>query len=54
MIERQTLLESIEKNSKPFIQFIDYEIQTDDDQHEELIQINSKLKDTIESINDKF
>ncbi|CAF2157914.1 unnamed protein product, partial [Rotaria magnacalcarata] len=42
MIECQTLLEN---KSKPSVQF---------NQHEELIQINSELKHTIEQINDKF
>ncbi|CAM4785325.1 unnamed protein product [Rotaria magnacalcarata] len=52
--KKKEIEEQLNEYNKPSIQFVDYEIQTDDDQHEELIQINSELKHTIESINDKF
>ncbi|CAF3690411.1 unnamed protein product [Rotaria sordida] len=52
--ERQKLLEEIETNISPPIQSIDNEVQTIDDEHEKLLQINNTLKHTIETINDKI
>ncbi|CAF1269614.1 unnamed protein product [Rotaria sordida] len=52
--ERRKLLEEIETNISPPIQSIDNEVQTIDDEHEKLLQINNTLKHTIETINDKI
>jgi hypothetical protein len=53
MQERAKLLEEIEKKTLPPTQTTDNESQTDDRQHEKLVQVNNELqsfKDKIEGV----
>ena len=54
MEERGKLLEEIEKNTPLPIQKTDNEVQTDDDEHEKLLEMNNTLKHTVETIEDKI
>ena len=47
MKERASLLEEIEKNTLSPMQTTDNECQTDDHQHEKLVQVNKKLNELI-------
>ncbi len=52
--ERATLLEEVEKKTVLVIQTTDNESQTDDRQHEKLIQVNNKLKRALQTFKDKI
>jgi DNA repair exonuclease SbcCD ATPase subunit len=52
--ERAKLLEDIEKNTPSPIQTTDNEVQTDDDEHEKLLNLNNTLKQALETIGDKI
>lgn len=52
--ERAKLLEEIEKNKSLPIQRTENEVQTDDDEHEKLLEVNKSLKSTIETIENKI
>jgi hypothetical protein len=54
MKERAKLLEEIEKNTPVPIQTTDNEVQTDDRQHEKLVQMNNKLKRVLQTFKDKI
>ena len=47
-------MEEIEKKALPSVQTIDNESQTDDRQHEKLIQVNNKLKRVLQTFKDKI
>jgi len=52
--ERAKLLEEIEKNIRLPIPKIENEIQTDDNEHEKLLEVNKSLKSALEAIDDKI
>src|SRR5205814_10276549 len=52
--ERAKLLEEIEKKTLPSIPTADNETQTDDHQHEKLVQVNNKLKRILQIFKDKI
>jgi methyl-accepting chemotaxis protein len=52
--ERAKLLEELEKKTLPPIQTKDNESQTDDHQHEKLVQMNNKLKRALQTFKDKI
>jgi hypothetical protein len=54
MEERGKLLEEIEKSTPLPIQTTANEVQTDDDEHEKLLEMNNTLKHTVETIGDKI
>jgi DNA repair exonuclease SbcCD ATPase subunit len=54
MTERAKLLEEIEKNIRLPIQTIENEVQTNDDEHEKLLEVNKSLKSALETIEDKI
>jgi len=54
MQERIHLLEEIERKTLPLIQTTDNESQTDDRQHEKLVQLNNKLKRVLQTFKDKI
>ncbi len=54
MQERARLLEEIEKNVLPVIHTTDSDTQTDDHQHEKLVQLNNKLKRVLQGFKDKI
>jgi len=54
MEERTKLLEEIQKNTPVPIQTTDNEVQTDDRQHEKLVQMNNKLKRVLQTFKDKI
>ena len=45
---------AIESNSSSSIQTTDSEAQTDDRQHEKLVQVNNKLKHALQGVKDKI
>jgi hypothetical protein len=47
-------LEEIEKKTASAIQTTDNEIQTDDDQRENLVQVNNQLKGVLQTFEDKI
>jgi len=53
MKERVKLLEDIEKNTPIPIQTKENQIQTDDDEHEKILDMNKSLTSTLETIKDK-
>jgi len=52
--QRTNLLEDIEKKTLSPIDTADNESQTDDRQHEKLIQVNNKLKRVLQTFKDKI
>lgn len=52
--ERANLLREIELKSVPQVSTTDHESQTDDRQHEKMVQINNKLKRALQSVKDKI
>ncbi len=52
--ERANLVEEIEKKTIPSRQTVDHECQTDDHQHEKLVQMNNKLKRVFQSFKEKI
>jgi len=54
MQERAKLLEEIEKKTLPSTEITDNESQTDDRQHETIVQLNNKLKNEVQSFKDKI
>jgi flagellar motility protein MotE (MotC chaperone) len=52
--ERAQLLEEIEKKTVSSKQTIDNESQTDDHQHEKLVQVNNKLKRALQTFKEKL
>jgi cell division protein FtsB len=47
-------LEEIQKNTSSPVQTTDNESQTDDRQHEKLVQVNNKLKRVLQTFKDKI
>jgi chromosome segregation ATPase len=54
MEERAELLKVAEENTSSPIQTADNESQTDDRQHEKMVQVNNKLKRVLQSFKDKI
>jgi hypothetical protein len=54
MQERAKLLEEIEKKTLPSTEITDNESQTDNRQHETIVQLNNKLKNELQSFKDKI
>jgi hypothetical protein len=54
MQERANLLEEIEKKTLPSILTTDNESQTDDREHEKMVQVNNKLKHVLQVFKDKI
>jgi ribosomal protein L9 len=54
MQERAELLKVAEENTSSPIQTADNESQTDDRQHEKMVQVNNKLKRVLQSFKDKI
>ncbi len=54
MQERTNLLREIEAKTQPPVQTVDHDSQTDDRQHEKLVQFNNKLKRALQSVKDKI
>jgi hypothetical protein len=52
--ERANLLEEIQNNTPSSVQTTDNETQTDDHQHEKLVQVNNKLKRVLQTFKDKI
>jgi hypothetical protein len=52
--ERANLLEEMEKKTIPSIQTVDHESQTDDHQHEKIVQMNNKLKRVLQLFKEKI
>ncbi len=52
--ERTNLLKEIEMKTQPAIHTVDHESQTDDRQHEKLLQLNNKLKRALQSVKEKI
>ena len=52
--ERANLEEEIEKKTIPSIQTVDHESQTDDHQHEKIVQMNNKLKRVLQLFKEKI
>jgi len=52
--QRTNLLEDFEKKTLPPIETTDNESQTDDRQHEKLVQMNNKLKRALQTFKDKI
>ncbi len=45
-------MEELKKRTLPTIQTIENDNQTDDDEHEKLIQVNNKLEHTLQTVKD--
>jgi hypothetical protein len=54
MQERTKILEEIENNTPLPIQTVENEVQTDDDEHEKLLEVNKSLKSVVEIMADKI
>jgi fructose-1,6-bisphosphatase len=54
MRERANLLEEVQNNTPSPVQTTDNENQTDDDQHDKLVQANNHLKRVLQTFNDKI
>jgi cell division protein FtsB len=54
MRERANLLEEVQNNTPSPVQTTDNENQTDDDQHDKLVEANNKLKRDLQTFNDKI
>jgi hypothetical protein len=54
MQERAELLKVAEENTSSPIQTADNESQTDDRQHEKMVQVNNKLKRALQGFKDKI
>ncbi len=52
--QRTNLSEDFEKKTLPTIETTDNESQTDDRQHEKLVQMNNKLKRALQTFKDKI
>ena len=52
--ENANLLEQVQNDRSSSIQTMDNESQTDDQQHEKLLQINTKLKRALQTFKDKI
>ncbi len=48
------LMEELQKKTIPSIQTVDHECQTDDHQHEKLVQMNNKFKRVFQSFKEKI
>lgn len=48
------MFEELQKKTLPIVQTIDNESQTDDRQHEKLLQINNKLKRALQTMKEKI
>ena len=47
-------MEELEKKALPSVQTIDHESQTDDQQHEKIVQMNNKLKRVLQLFKEKI
>jgi DNA anti-recombination protein RmuC len=47
-------MEELQKKTIPSIQTVDHECQTDDHQHEKLVQMNNKFKRVFQSFKEKI
>jgi hypothetical protein len=54
MRERTKILEEIENQRAISVQTTDGENQTDDDEHEKIIQANNQLKDVLQTFHNKI
>jgi hypothetical protein len=52
--ERANLLEEVKNNTPSPVQTKDNESQTDDRQHDKLVQVNNKLKRVLQTFKDKI
>jgi chromosome segregation ATPase len=52
--ENAKLLEEVQSNTSSSVQSIDNESQTDDQQHDKLVQMNNKLKRALQMLKDKI
>ena len=52
--ERANLLEELQKSTPLPVQTTDNESQTDDHQHEKLVQVNNKLKRALQTLKEKI
>ncbi len=52
--ERANLVQEIEKRTIPSIETVDHESQTDDHQHDKLVQMNNKLKRILQLFKEKI
>lgn len=52
--ERANLLEQLEKKTLPLIETADDESQTENRDHDKLVQLNNKLKRTLQTVKEKI
>jgi len=50
----ESLMKEIEKNTLVPVQTIDHGSQTNDQQHEKLVQLNNELKNVLQGLTDKI
>ncbi len=50
----ESLMQEIEKNTLVPVQIIEQGSQTDDQQHEKLVQLNNELKNVLQGLTDKI